>query len=177
MKEPEVLAHLKLLDPPSKYFKKHKKPKYDDDKGKLILGKDYYLTNNIFFGNSIHWSTQYEIINFAKDWLYLRLLDLPKIVKCRIDIVYHHPTDNWDLDNKGAFWLKMILDILKTPTEKQHAKAKRYNSYIKTVNCIPDDTVRYVTGYSVEYNKGVHCLEIKITGFLDDFGKQEKLFQ
>lgn len=176
MREPELLAHLKIIDPVAKFVKVYSKPKIDENTGKEITEKVYYLNNNIFFGNSVHWSRQYEIINFAKDWLMPYLLELPKIEKCKVEIVYHHTKDTWDLDNKGAFWMKILLDLLKTPTEGQIQKAEKYNSFVRSVECLPDDTVRHVNGYKVDFERGQHCLEIKLIGYKQQFKKQEKLF-
>lgn len=177
MRKPEVLFHIQINDPISKFVKPYKKPKIDQDNGKEVSEKVYYLNNNIFFGNSIHWATQYEIINFAKDWLMPFLMEVPKIEKCKIEIVYHHHKTNWDLDNKGAFWMKILLDLLKTPNQGQLDKADKYNNYVRSVDSLPDDTVQHVNGYKVDFERGAHCLEIKIIGYKQQFKKQETLFQ
>ena len=162
---PEVISHFTIDEPPTKYVVKYKRPKKDEETGKIITEKVYYLNANIFYGNNVHWSIQYEIINFAKDWLLPFFMEIPKILKCKIEFIYYHPSDTWDLDNKDAFWRKVLLDILKTPTENQKAKAAREKRRIRTVEKLPDDTVRFVNGFKCDYELGAHRLEIKIIGF------------
>ena len=169
----ETLVHIEIQDPPTYYDHGYKKPKYDEEKQKLITKKRYYLTNNIFFGNNTHWKIQYDIINYAKDWFQPFLSDTPKIRKCRIELTYYSENDTWDLDNKSSFWIKILLDLLKTPTQKQQLKARQNGKWIRSVEAIPDDTVKYINGISAFHAYGKHRMEIKI---IERKGSQTELF-
>ena len=158
----KILFHIEIMDPPSKYEKSLKRIKVDKKTGNLITKNTYYLSNNIFYGNNLHWMIQYEIINYTKDWLMPYLKDVPKIKKCEIELIYYRETEQFDLDNKTGFWMKILLDLLKTPTKKQKDKALRNNTWIRSVEALPDDTVKYVDGLIARFKPGKHRLEIKI---------------
>lgn len=158
----DTIYHVTISDPPTQYIVVNKRKKRDKE-GKIIKDKVHYLTANIFY-SGVHWQTQSIIVNFAKDWIMWFLKEMPKIQKCNIEITYHHPTDTFDLDNKCYFWIKIILDLMKTPTSTQILKALEYNNPIKTIRTLPDDTVRFVDGINMRYKKGAPAIEIKING-------------
>ena len=99
-------AHFEILNPPTKYILVKKRK----------TNETIYLTNNVFYGGVHHWSVQRKVINFAKDFLILFLYNIPKMNKMRLEVVYFAPESQFDLDNKGGFWVKMLLDLLKTPS-------------------------------------------------------------
>lgn len=111
----------------------------------LTIGKKkYYLNANLFYSTLNH-HVQKEIVTQAKVFLHNHLFDCPKITTFPIDIclIYTHPKDNFDLDNKAYFWQKMIGDKLKFDKK------------------IPDDKVKYIHGLYFEYDKGkIPCLTI-----------------
>jgi hypothetical protein len=158
----EVLFHEVIKDPPTKYVFVQKKIKLDKN-GQIKKDAVYYLTANLFYDGT-HWAIKNKVVSFAKDWIIWHLKKVPKIEKCRIEITYHHPTDTFDLDNKVYFWIKIILDLLKTPTSAQIIKAQEYNNPIKTLSVLDDDTVRFVDGIDMKYKRGESAIELKIIG-------------
>lgn len=159
----EKIYHIVISDPPTKYTIKKKRAKLDK-KGQPYLPESvHYLTANLFYDGT-HWMIKSEIINYVKSWILPFLYQMPKIEKCRIKFIYHHNTDTFDLDNKAYFWVKVLLDIMKTPSTKQVMRSKNYSNGIKTVNALKDDTVRYVDGINMKYKKGTPALEIIIYG-------------
>lgn len=168
----DVLFHAVLKDPPVKYVEVRKKIKLDKD-GKIKKDNVYYLTANVFY-NGTHFIIRSKIVNFAKDWLLWNLKKIPPIEKCKLEIIYHHPTDTFDLDNKAYFWTKMILDLLKTPSSRQIINSQRYSNEIKSLGVLKDDTVRYVDEIKMKYVRGESALEIKLTGRAEN--KQGNLF-
>ena len=170
--ENELLFHVIINDPITKYVKANKKIKLDK-KNRIIKEEVYYLTANIFYDGT-HWAIKSKVVNYAKDWIIWFLKDIPKIEKCKLEITYHHNTDSFDLDNKVYFWAKIILDLMKTPTSKQIIKANEYNNPIKTLSVLKDDTVKYVDDIHMKYLRGSPAIEIRITGRREV--KQEQLF-
>lgn len=158
----DTIYHVTISDPPTKYIIENKKKKVDK-KGEIKKDAVYYLTANLFYDGT-HWAIKSKVVNFAKDWIIWFLKDMPKIQKCDIEITYHHPTDTFDLDNKVYFWIKIILDLMKTPTSGQIKNAEKYSNDIKTIRTLPDDTVRFVDGINMRYKKGAPAIEIKING-------------
>jgi len=160
----DKLAHFEILNPPTKYIHQRKtKPAIT-----------YYLTNNVFYGGTVHWSVQRKVINYAKDSIIFYFTHIPEMRKCRLELIYHSPKAGFDLDNKAGFWIKMILDIMKVPSDKEIINAKNYGNKIKTVSVLPDDSCKYIDDIRMRYVKGAHKLEVIIHGILLD--KQEKLF-
>lgn len=168
----EKLAHFEIMNPPSKYVQVRKN-KIDPDTGKL-KETTHYLTYNLFFSQNVHWSVLRKIINYCKDFILPFFQHIPKMEKFHIHVIYYRPDDNFDLDNKVAFWLKIILDLMKTPSSKEIIKAQKYRSIIKTVEVIPDDSVRFIPKQTMEYKRGQHKMEIIIHGIKEE--EQGKLF-
>lgn len=161
----EILAHFEILDPPSKYIIQ-KKTKKD---------QTIYLTNNLFYGGVYHWAVQRKCINYAKDSIIHYFNHIPKMSRCNIELIYHSPKNTFDLDNKAGFWVKMILDIMKTPSEKERLKAAQYNNTIRSISVLPDDSAKFVKEISMKYKKGSHRLEIIIHGIRQD--EQQSIFE
>ena len=168
----EVLFHKIIYDPPTKYVTPNKKGKLDKE-GKVKKDGVSYLTNNIFYGG-VHFAVRNKIVLFSKEWIVWFLKDIPKMRKCSVEITYHHPTDTFDLDNKVGYWAKIILDLLKTPTQKQIDKAIKYKNPIISLNVLDDDTVRYIDEIVMRYKKGESAIELKITGYSKE--EQQTLF-
>jgi len=154
------------MDPPYKYVQNKKKPKLNEKTGKLVTQDVWYLNNNLFYNNQISFWVKLKVVNYAKDFLMLYMDDIPKLDKARITITYRHTKDTFDLDNKADFWKKILLDIMKTPTDKQRAKAEEKGIVLKTIECLPDDTVRYVDQHITKFERGEHELDIEIFGVL-----------
>ena len=169
----DKLAHFEIMDPPTKYVIQRKRPKQDKD-GNLITQNTYYLTNNLFYGGTVHWAIQRKCINYAKDYIIHFLKTIPKMQKCRLEVIYHHTKDGFDLDNKVGFWVKMILDIMKTPSSKEILKAQKYKNKIKTIEVIPDDDAKYVDEITMKYKRGQHRIEVIVYGILKE--EQTSLF-
>jgi hypothetical protein len=105
---------------------------------KTLVGRtEYLLTANIFYSGINHY-VRSTIIKRYKDFLYTYLSSIPKINKLCIELDFYDNAQRFDLDNKGFFWEKLILDCLR-----------------KDSKVIKNDTVKY-------------CDEIKKRFFLGD---------
>jgi len=171
----QLIKKIEIPDPPTKYKIKYKRPKLKtvNGKQKLVTERVFYLTANLFYAHKLDYAHQKRIINFCKTWLELHLQGLPKLQKMNLHITYRSPRENWDLDNKGYFWRKLILDVMKTPTDKQVARKKMQGRNIVTTRTIPDDDVRHVNYCTERYEKGPEALVIEIHGVV--VPKQKKL--
>ena len=155
------------MDPPTKYIVKAKH-KVNEKTGKLKTDT-YYLTQNLFFGNnSVHYMVGYKIINFCKDFLMLHIRGVPKLLRCRIHLDYYRMDTSWDLDNKAFFWIKLVQDILKTPSNNQLIKAQYRGKKIQSLLVLREDTVKEIDELRVKYIYGEHKMVIKIYGVLED---------
>lgn len=157
----ELVKEIIIDNPPTKYVDR-KKTKIDPKTGKL-KENTHYLTANIFYSGIPHYLRS-KIINAIKEYLINYMVDIPKLQKARIVLIYSKPQDTFDLDNKAYFWLKVFLDLLKTPSKRQITNAAKKRRSIKSVNCLPDDTVRYIDDIQLKYEKGSHRLIIRIYG-------------
>ena len=72
--------------------------------------------------------------------------------------------ENWDLDNKVYFWVKIIMDLLKTPSSRKETNAKKKGKILKTLRVLPEDTVKYCDEINMKYEKGPHTLIVEIYG-------------
>lgn len=162
----DTLFHIVISDPPTKYVFHRQREKINDD-GSVKKEKVEYLTANLFYGDQ-HWSVRYTVVNYAKDWIIPFLQKMPKIQKCKIEITYYYPTDGFDLDNKLYFWIKIILDVMKTPNSDEILKAQKYKNTVKSIDKIQDDSVRFVDEIKMKYQRGAPALELKIIGILKD---------
>ena len=170
-------ANMKLIkeviinDPPTKYVT-YSKREIDPKTGKFKKNV-IYLTANIFYANVNYW-TKNKIVDEIKGYLMPYFKDMPELTKMRLEFVYSRNTENWDIDNKGYFWVKILLDLFKIPSSRQIINARKRNKIIKTLNILQDDTVKYFEGFSADFVKGKHQLIFRIYGI--EKIKQEKLF-
>lgn len=170
----ELIKEIVFKDPPTKYTQVFKKPKFDKD-GKLITHRDYYLTGNLFYDNNLSYHVVSKIIKETKKYLYPYLRGLPEIEKMRTHMIYVS-TKDIDLDNKWYFYYKIIMDILKTPTNRQIQNSIRKNNPIITTNTIIDDNTKFVNGFSCDFEKGEHKMIFRIYGRLKSEQQQMDLF-
>jgi len=159
----DLIKEIIILDPPTKYIDR-KKTKIDPKTGKLKEDV-YYLTANLFY-SVLSYFMRYKIVNEIKAYLMPKLVGVPKLEKMRIHLIYYKPQDTFDLDNKGYFWIKMILDLFKTPSNRQIKNANFKGKEIKTLNVLKDDTVRYIDDIRMSYERGPHRMVINIYGVL-----------
>ena len=113
---------------------------------KTVVGtKTHYLTAQLFYAG-IHFSVRKKIVDNAKWFLVTYLSKFPKYtVPISITIEIHNKnTGVQDIDNKGYFWGKIILDQLV------HMKK------------IADDNVKYVPEIIYRYKFSDPMLVIKI---------------
>lgn len=161
-----------IPDPPSKYIVQAKK-KIDPSTGRL-KEKTFYLSANLFFGSHIHYHDQKKVVMFAKNYLNMYFQGLPKLQKLRIYGIYSRPDKGFDLDNKSFFWQKCLLDLLKTPSDKQRARAIKEGWKMLHLNRIPEDGVQYVDELNWKYEEGPHQLIFNLKGVR--LAEQQKLF-
>lgn len=159
----DLIKEIIIMDPPTKYIDR-KKTKIDPKTGKLKEDV-YYLTANLFY-SVLSYFMRYKIVNVIKAYLMPLLAGVPKLEKMRIHLIYYKPQDTFDLDNKGYFWIKMMLDLFKTPSNRQIKNANLKGKEIKTLNVLKDDTVRYIDDIRMSYERGPHRMVIKIYGIL-----------
>lgn len=167
----ELIKEFILKDPPTKWTLNYKKEKFNG-KGKKVTKQDFYLTANLFYADRSSYHITSRIINECKEYLCDNIKYLPELEKMRVELEYHH-TKHIDLDNKGYFFLKLLLDILKIPTQKQIDNAAEKGKEIISLNVIKDDTTEFIDDISMKYKKGEHCMIIRIYGRLKE--QQEKL--
>jgi len=165
----ELIKEIIIDNPPTKYIDR-KKTKVDPKTGKL-KENTYYLTGNLFLNNQNYFIVS-KIIRDTKNFLYDYFKDLPKLDKMRLEFVYTSNKSNFDLDNKGYFWQKVITDILKTPSTRQVINAMKKGKTIISCCIIEDDMVKYIPEFSWRYKKGPDSLIVKIYGIK----KEKNLF-
>ena len=158
----ELIKSIIILDPPSKYVDRRKN-KIDEKTGKL-KETTYYLTANLFYASQNTFLTN-KVVDVSKSFLYDYFKDLPKLCKMNIEIIYCKNEDNFDLDNKGYFWLKCILDLIKEPNKRK--TKKKFIQTIKPLNIIQDDSCKFIKDISLRYKKEVnHKMIVNIYGEL-----------
>lgn len=157
----ELIKTIKIPTPPTKYVHRLKN-KIDPKTGKL-KETTYYLTANLFFQGNNPFLIR-KIVQSVKRYLMEYLVDIPKMSKMRVELIYQKDKDNFDLDNKCYFWAKLILDILKTPSSRQVTNANKKGREIITTKTIKDDTVKYLDKITMAYQRGEHCLILNIYG-------------
>ena len=167
-----LIKEIEIIDPPTKYIDR-KKTKIDPKTGKLKEDV-YYLTANLFY-SVLSYFMRAKIVNEIKSYLMPKLSGVPKLKKMRLHLIYYKPQDTFDLDNKGYFWLKMMLDLFKTPSNRQLSNANKKGRQIKTLNVLKDDTVRYIDDIRMTYERGPHKIVLKIYGVLEN--DELKLFE
>lgn len=160
----DLIKTIEILNPPTKYIDR-RKTKIDEKTGKL-KENTYYLTANLFYASQNTFLTN-KIVDVAKTFLYDYLKDIPKLSKLDIEIIYSKKEDSFDLDNKGYFWLKCILDLIKEPNKR---KTKKINiQTLKPLNIIEDDSCRFIQNISLKYKRELqHKMVINIYGILKE---------
>jgi len=162
--ELKLIKEIVIDNPPTDYTIYYKTLKYDN-KGKLIEYVRYYLTGNIFYSNSGNIHTTRKIVYETKEYLFEYLKGLPKLEKLRLEFEYHD-TKHVDLDNRASFWIKIFLDILKSPTSRQLTRASKEKKPkpIITTNTIVDDDTKCIDEIKMKYFNGERKLVFRIFG-------------
>lgn len=158
----DLIKEIVIPNPPTKYTLNFKKEKFDSS-GKLKTHQDFYLTGNLFYSDRTSYHLTSKIINESKVFLYDYLKGIPPLEQMRIEFEYHH-TKHIDLDNKASYWLKLVLDILKTPTQRQIANAIKHNKPIITTNTIDDDNTKSVNEINLKFSLSEHKMIFRIYG-------------
>jgi hypothetical protein len=169
-----LIKEIVLLDPPSKWTLKYKKQKFDS-KGKLVTKQEFYLTGNLFYSDRTSFHLTSKIIQESKEYLYPYFERLPELEKLRLEFEYHS-TKHIDLDNKANFWIKLVLDILKTPTQQQIVRALKHKKPIITTRTINDDNTKCVDEIKLKFVKGEHKMIFRIYGVVKSEQKELDLF-
>lgn len=152
-----------VKDPPYKFVK------FNKAKGR---NETYYLTGNLFFNRNV-WTVN-NIIQECKRWLKPHFEDLPPLETMTLEMIFERNTEQFDLDNKGYFWEKVLFDLLKTPSIKQIQNSALRGKDIITVKVLKDDTVKYVSMINKRFVKGGNRITFIIKGKL--MFKQGDLF-
>jgi hypothetical protein len=170
----ELIKEIVIENPPHKWSLVYKKQKFDG-KGKLVTHQDFYLTGNLFYSDKTSFHITSKIIYESKEFLYPYLKGLPELDKMRLEFEYHH-TKDIDLDNKANYWLKLMLDILKTPSQRQIERALQYKKPIITTNTIKDDNTKCIDEIKLKFVKGEHKMIFRIYGIIKSEQKSLDLF-
>jgi hypothetical protein len=136
----------------------------------------YYLTANLFFNNATSFHIISKIVQECKIYLKDKVGYIPPLEKMRLEIEIH-ASKHIDLDNRSYFWKKLLLDILKTPTNRQVLKANnsKYKKEIITLNVIHDDTTQYIDDIRETFKYGGNQLIFRIYGRAKS--EQKQLFK
>lgn len=165
MNDDFVLIKEIIIENPPTYYQ-IKKVKKSKKAGEDIYTK-YYLTSNLFFNNATSFHVISKIVYDCKLFLRDKIGYLPPLEKMRLEIEVHR-SKNIDLDNVAYFWKKLLLDILKTPTQRQLAKESekeaKYQKEIITLNVIYDDTTQYIDDIRETFKFGGNFLIFRIYG-------------
>lgn len=170
----DLIKEIIIPDPPTKWTLKYKNPKFDKD-GKPVTKMDFYLTANLFYADRTSYHITSKIIKESKEFLFPFFKGLPELEKMELHLIYCH-NKHIDLDNKSYFWRKLILDILKTPTQRQITAAHLRKKEIITTSTILDDNTKCITKMSEEFIFGEHRMIIRIFGKIKDEQKKMDLF-
>jgi len=169
-----LIKEIVINEPPTKWTLKYKKPKFDKD-GKLVEKMDFYLTNNLFYADRTSYHITSKIIQETKQFLFGHLQGLPELEKMALEMEYHK-TSHIDLDNKLGYWAKLLLDVLKTPTQRQIENGIKRKKEIITTNTIPDDNTKYFCGLNMIFKHGEHKMIIRIFGRVKSTQMEMPLF-
>jgi hypothetical protein len=163
-------AVIKIENPITYFFMGKKNP------------KKHYLTNNLFYDGRMHFATRNKLVKLTKEYLKEQIQiweqkngAIPKLEKMKLRVIVCRKNTNYDLDNKGGFWMKVFFDLMKTPTQKQIEKAKQYRNEIITMSIIYDDSAKYIDEYSCKHIPGGNYIEFQIEG-LKQASTQNLLF-
>ena len=170
----DLIKEIVLIDPPSHWDMIYKKPKFDRN-GKEVTKLRFYLTGNLFYSDNGNGFTIAKIVYECKEYLYPHLKSLPELEKMHLEFEYYKTSDI-DLDNKANFWLKVFLDVLKTPTERQIKKAIQYKKPIITTNTIADDNTKCIDEIKLKFFRGEHKMIFRIFGKVKSEQKELDLF-
>lgn len=157
-----LIKEIVIDDPPTKYTLWYKKEKWDKE-GNLITHQDFFLTGNLFYADNTSFHLTSKIIQESKEFLMKYLKGMPPLEKMRLEFEYQSMKDI-DLDNKASYWVKIFLDILKTPTQRQINRALKYEKPIITSNTILDDNTKCIDEIKLKYFKGKHKMIFRIYG-------------
>ena len=157
-----LIKEIIINNPPTKWTLKYKKPKFDKD-GKKIEKQDFYLTGNLFYADRTSYHLTSKIINESKEYLYEHLKGIPELEKMRLEFEYHK-TAHIDLDNKASYWIKIMLDILKTPSIRQMGMAIERKKPIITTNTIIDDNTKCIDSISLKFMYSENKMIFRIYG-------------
>lgn len=169
-----LIKEIVIENPPTKWTKFFKKQKYDS-KGKLVTKQVFYLTANLFYADRTSFHITSEIIQDTKEFLLPYLKGIPELEKMKTEMVFYLEKDV-DLDNRWYFFYKLILDILKKPTQKQIDRAAKYKKNIITTNTVYDDNTKYVGGFNCDFEKGPNKIVFRIYGRVKSEQKELDLF-
>lgn len=158
----QLIKAIVIPYPPTKYVQSRKNIKFNEN-GTIKKEAVHYLTANLFYDGT-NFFIRAKVVDYAKEFIMPFLVGIPKLEKCEIEITYYDKKDNFDLDNKAFFWIKIILDLMKSYTDVQHQKAIERKKPIKTLNILPEDTVRYVPKITMQYARGNRAIALKIYG-------------
>lgn len=170
----DLIKEIIIDNPPIKWSLVYKKQKFDS-KGKLVTHQDFYLTGNLFYSDRSSFHITSKIIQETKEFLLPYFKGIPELEKMRLEFEYHK-MQHIDLDNKASFWVKLILDILKTPSQRQIERALLYKKPIITTNTIKDDDTKCVDELNLKFVKGEHKMIIRIFGRVKTEQKELDLF-
>lgn len=168
----ELIKEVIIPDPPTYY--QIKKVKLSKEMGFDVYDK-YYLSGNLFYIQNVSYHIISRITHDVKLFLLEKIGYLPPLEKMALEFEYHRTT-HLDLDNKIYFFKKLLLDILKTPTDKQILNANKRKKNIITTNTIPDDNTKYIDYCSERFVYGEHKLIIRIYGRIKSQQKELDLF-
>jgi hypothetical protein len=100
---------------------------------------------------------------------------IPEMDKIRLEFEYHK-TQDIDLDNKASFWVKVFLDILKTPSLRQVQNGIRYKRPIISTETIQDDNTKCIDNINLKFVRGEHKMIFRIYGRVKSEQKELDLF-
>lgn len=169
-----LIKEVVIDNPPNKWTLYYKKEKFDS-KGKLVTHQDFYLTANLFYSDRTSFHITSKIIQETKEYLYPFLKSLPELERLRTEMEFYNIKDI-DLDNRWFFWYKLILDILKTPTQKQIDRAVKYKKPIITTSTIYDDNTKSVSEFNCKFIKGENKIVFRVYGRVKSEQKELDLF-
>lgn len=168
----ELIKEIVIENPPTFYT--IKRMRESEKLGYDVFDK-HYLTANLFFNNNLSFFVVSKIIRECKKFLLEKSGYIPPLEKMRLEIEIH-ASKHIDLDNRAYFWKKLFMDILKTPTPKQLAKASEKNREIITMNVIYDDSTQYVDDFRETFKYGGNFLIFRIYGRIKSEQKELDLF-
>lgn len=102
-------------------------PIYYLDRG----GKRYYLNAQTYY-RGVHWRIRSWIKDQVSYYLHTQFKNIVKFDRISLTIEFHSKKKNWDIDNKGYFWLKAVCDYIKG-------------------RIVEDDNVQYIDEVNLKY--------------------------